>query len=145
MKKIAFLTCILLCLAFSVKSQKLYVSGTDNGNPSPDNLDYWEITYVVVQYNTAHTSIIATWQGDQLNPSVHPLNCYSASSFNELCPFTISGNLPDIGTPDFRVLVSVKRYYFLGLTYLCGYQSFSGWMDEYDLLHTPFYVSGTLN
>jgi hypothetical protein len=147
MKKIAFLTCILLCLAFSVKSQKLNVAGTDPVLiPQLSSNDYWNISYIVFQWNTTHTSIIGTWQGDALSPNEYQVSYPgSGNSFNSQCPFSISGNLPDISTPDFRVYVGVKRYSDSYGTFVCGYQALSVWMNTYNLLNTPFYVSGTLN
>jgi hypothetical protein len=105
-------------------------------NPALKPGDTYEASWVVFQYNTAHTAIIQTWQGySQLNPPLHIWtwqailgNPWSEPNIS----FTISSPLlPLIYTQDFRVLLGVKRS--AGGTIVAGDQRYSGWMNTSQL------------
>ena len=104
---IAF-TIILSGLASVSHGQQMTVNGYDAANPKTG--DYYEITWYVVQWNTAHTIIINSWQSTELSLAAIGFN-YIINPFSSLCPFSIinGANLPVIFTPDFRVTCSAKR------------------------------------
>lgn len=137
----------MLFLTLGIHAQTLVVNGTDNGSQSINwTNDYWQTTYIVYLFNDAHTTILHTWSGPDLSPYFGALNTPANQNpiFTMYCPFSISGYpVPDISNQNFKVLVGCKRYSVDRLTFVCGFEKFSSWMNTSQLLGT-FYVTGTL-
>jgi hypothetical protein len=145
MKKLLIILFGFLCITVGVKSQvNMTVNGLDQGTVTLIQNDYWTISYVLKQYNDAHTQVIAVWQGSNLNPAVCSLT-YNGSNnpFSKNCSFTTSPSIPDISNANFRVLVGVKRYSINLGDYVCGFEKYSGWMNTAGLA-SGFAVSGVL-
>jgi len=128
-----------LMLSITAKSfgQTMTINASDQGVPALAVGDTYEAGWVVLQYNTAHDSVIRTWQGtSQLNPAVDnwawPWPYYNP--WSHVTSFTISNPyVPLITTPDFRVLLGVKRHKNGG-TIVAGDQRYSGWLYRTQLL-----------
>jgi len=117
--------------------QSMTINADDVGTPALKVGDTYEASWIVFQYNTAHTSIIQTWQGyNQLNPPLYgwPWQTSDGNPWSKPMPtFYISNPLlPLIYTQDFRVLLGVKRLAG-GTTIVAGDQRYSGWMNTSQL------------
>jgi hypothetical protein len=138
--KMSYVVTIICCLMLSISAmsfgQSMTINAYDAGSPALASGDTYEASWVVFQYNTAHNSIIQTWQGySQLSPATDLWAWYPlyGNPWSHLTTFTIyNPSLPLITTQDFEVLLGVKRHKNGG-TIVAGDQRYSGWMNTSQL------------